>query len=474
MNKTTTLALFILLPFLAFSQLTQPPFTPAVERVKSYDQRKALLENSLVANVPFKSIGPSISSGRVADIDVWEKDPTFFYVAYASGGLWKTENNGQSFTPLFDDQIVMSIGDIAVDWQRNVIWVGTGEVNSSRSSYSGTGMFRSDDGGKTWQYKGLGESHHIGKVLLHPTDTNTLWVAALGHLYSPNVERGVYKTTDGGNTWKKVLFVDANSGAVDLVMDPQDPETLYAAIWHRERRAWDFVESGEGSGIYKSTDGGESWKLLTGKKSGFPSGKGTGRIGLATMVKNGKTMVFAIVDNQNRRPEEEKEEEEGLTKDQLRSMTKEAFLALNKKDVKDYLEKYRFPEKYTADKVMGMVKNDEIKPAALVEYLENANTNLFDTEVIGAEVYCSKNGGKSWDKTHEDYLDNLYYSYGYYFGRIHATANDPGRLYIYGVPILKSEDGGKSWKSINQENVHVDHHTLWVDPHRQGHLILGN
>jgi photosystem II stability/assembly factor-like uncharacterized protein len=474
MNKTTTLAILILTPFLAFSQLTQPPFTPAVERVKSLDQRKALLENSLVANVPFKSIGPSISSGRVADVDVWEQDPTIFYVAYASGGLWKTENNGQSFTPIFDDEMVMSIGDIAVDWERNVIWVGTGEVNSSRSSYSGTGMFRSGDGGKTWQYKGLGESHHIGRVLLHPNDTNTVWVAALGHLYSPNVERGVYKTTDGGNTWKQVLFVDANSGAVDLVMDPQNPDILYAATWHRERRAWNFVESGEGSGIYKSTSGGENWELMTGKKTGFPPGAGTGRIGLDAAVKDGKTMVFAIVDNQNRRPKEEKEEEEVLTKDQLRTMMKDDFLSLKKQDVADFLKNNRFPKKYTAEKVTGMVKNDEIKPSALVDYLENANTNLFDTQVIGAEVYYSKNGGKSWDKTHEDYLDNLYNSYGYYFGRIHAAANDPGHLYIYGVPILKSEDGGKSWKTINQENVHVDHHTLWIDPNRKGHLILGN
>lgn len=425
--------------------------------------------------MPFKSIGPSISSGRVADVDVWEQDPTIFYVAYASGGLWKTENNGQSFTPLFDNEMVMSIGDIAVDWQHDVIWVGTGEANSSRSSYSGTGILRSSDGGKTWQHKGLGESHHIGRVLLHPGDTNIVWVAALGHLYSPNVERGVYKTTDGGTTWKKVLFVDAYTGAVDLVMDPQNPDILYAATWHRERRAWDFVESGVGSGIYKSTDAGETWALMTNGKSGFPSGEGTGRIGLAAQVKDGKTMVFAIVDNQNRRAKDaEKNEEEGLTKDQLRTMTKPDFLSLKKEDVADYLENNGFPKKYDADKVTAMVKNDEIKPAALAEYLENANTGLFDTEVVGAEVYCSGNGGKSWDKTHEGYLDDLYYSYGYYFGNISASPSDTNGLYICGVPILKSDDGGKTWKTINQDNVHVDHHALWVDPHRKGHLILGN
>ena len=145
-------------------------------------------------------------SGRVADVDVWLEDPTIFYVAYASGGLWKTENNGQSFTPLFDNEAVMTIGDIAVDWENNTVWVGTGEVNSSRSSYSGVGMFKSTDRGKTWEHKGLPESHHIGRILIHPTDPNTVWVAALGICIRKMRNAGIYKTTDGGDTWNKVLL----------------------------------------------------------------------------------------------------------------------------------------------------------------------------------------------------------------------------------------------------------------------------
>ncbi len=428
----------------------------------------------MVANVPFKSIGPAIHSGRVADVDVWEKDPSHFYVAYASGGLWKTENNGQSFSPLFDNEAVMTIGDIAVDWQRNTIWVGTGEVNSSRSSYSGIGMYRSTDSGKTWQHRGLPESHHIGRIVLHPTDPNTLWVAVLGHLYSPNEERGVYKTTDGGATWRKVLFVDENSGAVDLAIDPKDPNTLYAATWYRERRAWNLVEAGTGSGIYKSSDGGDTWAKTSTNDNGFPVGEGAGRIGLATGVKDDKTFVYAIIDNQNRRPKEATDKTEGLTKDELRSMTKEAFLKLEKDKVKAYLKDNDFPEKYSVDKVFEMMKKDEITPLSLVEYIEDANSQLFDTPVVGAEVYASMDGGKSWKKTHEGYIDDVFYSYGYYFGQIRVAPQDGSKLYIFGVPILRSSDGGKTWKSINGDNVHGDHHALWMNPNRPGHLVLGN
>ncbi len=478
MSKQTLPALLLLLPLFAFGQLTDPAFTPATERLESFKQRKKLLENSLVSNVPFRSIGPSVFSGRVSDLDVWEQDPSHFFVAYASGGLWKTENNGQSFTPVFDREIVMTIGDIAVDWHPDtgagVVWVGTGEVNSSRSSYSGVGMFRSEDGGKTWEHRGLGESHHIGRIVLHPTDPNTLWVAVLGHLYSPNQERGIYKTTDGGKTWRRVLFVDGNSGAIDLVSDPGNPQILYAATWNRERRAWNLVEGGKGTGIYKSTDGGENWSLLTDANSGFPVGDGSGRIGLDAGVKNGETVLYAIIDNQNRRPDEKKEKKEELSKEQLRTMSKDVFLSLEKKVVAKFLKDKGFPEKYSADKVFEMVKSGKIVPSDLAAYLEDANNDLFDTPVVGAEVYRSNDGGKSWKKTHEGYLDDLYYSYGYYFGQIKLSPQNPDEVYIYGVPIIKSEDAGRTWKLIDGDNVHSDHHALWANPKRKGHLILGN
>ena len=237
--------------------------TSAEDRMKAVQQRKELEKRSVLNDISFRNIGPVTMSGRVDDIEANPDDPTEFYVAYASGGLWHTKNNGLSFKSIFDSEDILTIGDIAVDWKTKTIWIGTGEVNSSRSSYAGIGVYKSSDGGKIWEYLGLPDSHHIGKIQLHPTDNNIAWVAALGHLYSPNRERGVYKTTDGGKTWKQTLYIDDNTGAVEMDINPQNPNELYAAAWYKTRSAWNFVEAGKTSGIYKSTDAGDTWKLIT-------------------------------------------------------------------------------------------------------------------------------------------------------------------------------------------------------------------
>jgi photosystem II stability/assembly factor-like uncharacterized protein len=450
-----------------------PNASPAIERIKAFQQRNLLRENAPAAGIPFVSVGPSIMSGRVVDVEVNPSDASHFFVAYASGGLWVTQDNGISFTPLFDQQAVMTIGDIAVDWantQGRVIWIGTGENNSSRSSYAGVGMYRSNDGGKTWKHKGLSESHHIGRIILHPRDTNTVWVATLGHLYSPNAERGVYKTSNAGTNWERTLYMDENSGAIDMVLDPQNPDVLYAALWHRERRAWNFTGSGNNSGIYKSTNGGSTWASVT-DGSSFPQGDAAGRIGLA-MHPNGT--LYAIVDNNARKPKEEKTNKNELRKDDLRGMSKEAFLKLDEKKVKAFLTDNGFPDKYSYEVVKRKIEKDSISPSTLVEYLEDANTLLFETEVVGTEIYRSTDQGKSWVKTHEGYLDDVYYSYGYYFGQIRVAAHNDQHIYLYGVPLLRSEDGGKTFIPMNADNVHVDHHALWINPERPGHLILGN
>ena len=194
-TKITFLPVLILLTFSALGQVK--PTSPE-ERLRSNEIRKNLEKKSLVNGVQFRNVGPTVMSGRVVDIDANPDDPTEFYVAYASGGLWHTTNNGHSFTSIFDSVDILTIGDIAVNWQTRTIWVGTGEVNSSRSSYAGIGVYKSINNGKTWEYLGLPDSHHIGKIQLHPTDNNTAWVAVLGHLYSPNKERGAYKKTKGG------------------------------------------------------------------------------------------------------------------------------------------------------------------------------------------------------------------------------------------------------------------------------------
>ncbi len=474
MKKLLFFSFFLCLSILITAQ-SQPAATTAAKRMQAFEQRKALKTTSLVNTIPFKNVGPTVFSGRVVDVAVSPTDPSHFYVAYASGGLWKTINNGASFMPLFDKEAVMTIGDIAVDWTNDIIWVGTGENNSSRSSYAGVGMYKSEDGGKTWQHKGLAETHHIGRIIQHPSDPNTVWVAALGHLYSPNKERGVYKTTDGGDTWEQTLFVNENAGGVDLIIDPNDANTLYTGIWHRERRAWNFVESGTGSGIYKSADGGDNWTKVTMDSSGFPDGEGVGRIGLTIHPNNGKSRIYAVLDNYFRREKEAEEvKEEGLTKEVLRTISKTDFLALEKDKLGEFLKANRFPKKYSAAEIQKMVKADKIAPVALVEYLEDANSLLFDTPLKGAEVYQSDDGGKTWARTHEEYLEAVHFSYGYYFAQIRVAPDDVNKIYLLGFQILKSADAGVNFETINGDNVHADHHALYVNPNRSGHLILGN
>lgn len=448
--------------------------TKASERLKNKTIRQDLNTRSVVSGIEFKNVGPTVMSGRVTSIAVSPADAAHFYVAYASGGLWETRNNGMSFEPLFDEEMAMTIGDIAVNWTVSPpeIWIGTGENNSSRSSYSGVGIYKSVDGGKTWENMGLPESHHIGRIVLHPTDTKKAWVAVLGHLYSANKERGIYKTEDGGKTWKQTLYVDDNTGGIDLTIDTKNPSLLYAAMWHRERRAWNFTEGGKTSGIYKSTDGGNTWTLVSGKGSGFAEGK-IGRIGLALHPSG---VLFSVLDNQNLRPEDPSKEKDTtkLEKKELRNMSRDEFLSLPEWKVKDFLKTNRFPEKYDVKTINGQIKEGKITPKTLVEYLEDANAVLFDTPVVGAEVYRSDNGGMTWTKVNKDYIDDLYYSYGYYFGQIRVADQSTQKVYLLGVPLIASEDGGQTFKAIDGDNVHVDHHVLWLNPNRSGHLINGN
>lgn len=452
--------------------VAQQPSTKASIVQKSLSDKEQLTQNSIIKNIPFTNIGPTIMSGRVADIDVNPDDPTEFYVGYASGGLWYTNNNGTTFTPVLDNSPTQNVGDIAVDWKNGTLWVGTGEKNSSRSSYAGIGMLKSTDKGKTWQHMGLSDSHHISRIIINPNNSDEVVVAVIGHLYSPNKERGVYRTTDGGKSWKRTLFINKDTGIIDIETAPGNFNIQYAASWERDRKAWNFDGDGKHSAIYKSTNGGKSWKKIT-KNNGFPTGDGVGRIGLSVYDEN---TVYAFHDSQFRREKKEikKKASAALTKEDFKTMSTEDFLKLTDKKLNTYLKTNGFQEKYRAENVKQMVRSGSVKPVDLAKYLENANSLLFDTPVIGAEVYKTTNGGASWSKTHEGYLDDLYYSYGYYFGEIRVDPQDENGIYVLGVPILKSKDGGKTFTSISKENVHADHQALWVNPKRKGHLIDGN
>ena len=208
-------------------------------------------------------------SGRVVALAVNPNDPTEFYVAYASGGIWHTTTNGISFAPISENAPTQNIGEIAMHWPTRTLWVGTGENNASRSSYAGVGMMKTTDNGKTWSLAGLEDSHHIGKILIHPDDPNHLIVGVTGHLYSKNAERGVYFTKDGGKSWKHTLYINDSTGVIDMATAPNNFNIQYAAVWEKDRKAWDFIGNGENSGIYKSTDAGMSWKLVSGVETGF-------------------------------------------------------------------------------------------------------------------------------------------------------------------------------------------------------------
>lgn len=249
-----------------------------------------------VEGVSFREIGPAIMGGRVADLAVHPSNPATWYVGLASGGVWKTTNHGASWQPLFDDMPTASIGDVTVAPSNpDVVWVGTGEPQNRQSSPYGGGVFRSVDGGRSWTDLGLHDTRHISRIVVHPGNPDVAWVAAVGHLWGANEERGVFRTTDGGRTWEKVLYHDADTGAIDLVIDPNDPNTLFAAMYQRRRTVFGFSASGEGSGLYRSHDGGDNWELLT---EGLPEGD-KGRIGIDVFAGDSH-LVYASVEASGR------------------------------------------------------------------------------------------------------------------------------------------------------------------------------
>jgi photosystem II stability/assembly factor-like uncharacterized protein len=472
MKSIITISLIFLLAFEVYSQTVLP--TSATDRLESFSKKEEMTIDSLIQSLNFESVGPVIMSGRVTDVDVNAENTKEFYVAYASGGVWKTNDQGESFKPLFDFEATMSIGDIAIDWKHDeIIWVGTGENNSSRSSYAGIGVYKSVDKGKTWQNMGLNETNHIGRIVLHPENTNVVWVAAMGHLFSQNPERGVFKTTDGGKTWTKTLFVNNKTGAIDLVVNPKNPDILYAAMWERQAWRWDRHETGANSGIYKSIDGGETWKNISSEINGFPTGEYVGRIGLDIYPEN-PDILYAYLDNKNPVKKEEKDSNQ-LKLDDFKKMTNKEFLNLNSEKVEKFLRSYKFPNSITYDSLKTGINEGVLKPMDLVLYKKDTNL-ISDGEVIGTEIYRTDNGGDKWYRTHEKNFTSrlLKYSYGYYFGEIRVFPNNPDKIIVGGLVISRSKNGGKDLKPQLRLNVHMDHHAFWINPNNSKFILNGN
>jgi photosystem II stability/assembly factor-like uncharacterized protein len=254
------------------------------------------ISTEVAKGLKLRSIGPAVMGGRIADIAVSPQDPSTWYVAAGSGGLWKTINSGITWTPVFDEQPSYSIGTVTIDPNNpEIVWVGTGENVSGRHVGWGDGVYKSLDGGLSWKNMGLKKSEHIGKILIDPRNSDVAFVAAEGPLWSSGGERGLYKTTDGGKTWKNTLQIDANTGVTDIEFDPSDPNTLYAAAYQRRRHTWSLLAGGPKSGIYKSTDNGDTWRQVT---TGLPKGD-VGKIGLAVTKANPK-LVYATIESDSK------------------------------------------------------------------------------------------------------------------------------------------------------------------------------
>lgn len=286
------------LPYLisvAHAQIPPKPDVPKAPSAKAESPKEPYFPpvDSLLKGLAPREIGPTVTGGRIVDIAVYEKVPRIFYVASASGGLWKTENGGITFTPGFDREASVSLGAVAVQQNDpNVVWVGSGEYTSRNSVAWGDGVYKSVDGGKTWKNLGLGATMHISRIVIDPLNPNTVFVAATGHLWGPNKERGIYKTTDGGKSWNLILFADEQTGAGDLAMNPANHNELIAAMWTRDRKPWTFVSGGPKSGLFKTTDGGKTWRPLA---TGLPATR-VGRIGLSYFRKDPK-IILACVEN---------------------------------------------------------------------------------------------------------------------------------------------------------------------------------
>ncbi len=329
----------------------------------------------------FRSIGPATPSGRVDDLAVLESDPTTFYVGMATAGVYKTTNAGTTFTSVFDNEGSSSVGAIAIaPTDANLVWVGTGEANNRQSSSWGDGVYKSADGGRSWKNMGLRDTRQVARIIVDPVDFNVVYVASPGNLWGPGGERGVYKTADGGLTWTRALHVDDDTGATDLVMDPLNNKTLYAATYQRRRQQWGMNGGGPGSGIWKSTDAGQTWAKI---EAGLPAGP-KGRIGLAIYRAN-PNVLYATVEH----------------------------------------------------------------PAE-------------------SGVYRTDNAGASWRKLSETNPRPMYFS------QIRIDPQTDSRIYVLGVSLHVSDDGGRTFRGDGAERIHVDHHAMWINPRDPRHIVIGN
>ena len=386
--------------------------TPPRVRLAGWEEHRRLAESSPYADYTWRFLGPTHISGRVTDVAAaTPRGRTYrLYVASASGGVWRSDNDGASWRPIFEHAPTASIGALGLDpADPDVLWVGTGEANIFRSSMAGIGIFVTRDGGETWERKGLERTHTIARIVIDPRDSSRIYVAASGHEWTDNPERGVYRSKDGGESWERVLFVDEGTGAIDLILDPSDPDRLYAATWQRRRLRWNDPrnsEESQGSGIWRSNDGGDSWVAIT---DGLPPARERGRIGI-DLCDSQPATLYAFIDHYGK---------------------------------------------------------------ASVEGTDSYGRKMRGG-IYGATVYRSDDHGDHWRRVSEDsaYTRHMSATYGWVFGQIRVDPVDPETVYVMGLALNVSHDGGQTFSALR--GMHGDHHALWIDPENPDYLLNGN
>lgn len=385
------------------------------DRQKAFQQQKTLAAKSPYKSLQWRNVGPDNISGRVTEVLGVPGNKNIIWASFATGGFWKTEDAGKSWKPLFDNEGTLSVGSFDVSKSNpNIIYLGSGEANIFRASLPGMGVYKSEDGGRSWKHIGLENTSTISRVIIHPSNPNHVYVAASGNEWSNNKERGLYETTDGGKSWKRLINDDPN-GVIDLVMHPTDPKTMYASTWNRIRLRWSDPTPQDGDFIWKTTDGGKTWNKLT---NGLPQTKFTGRVGLA-LSRSNPNILYAYIDNHTPKREPRAGE----------------------------LDPYG-------------------RPIQVIPF--------------GVQVWRSDDAGQNFAKvsTEDDKLERFAGTYGWVFGQIRVDPTNPDVVYIMGVPIAKSTDGGKTFNVMRpdrgSERNHGDHHALWIDPTDPNYLINGN
>ncbi len=383
-------------------------------------------DDPLLRTFRWRNIGPASIGGRIDDFAVVESNPSVYYVGFATGGVFKTVNNGTTFTPIFDTYPTSSIGDIAVaPSDPNIVYVGTGEPNNRQSSSFGDGIYKSTDAGKTFTNVGLKDTQSIARIVIHPTKPDIVYVAVIGHLFGPNKERGLYKTIDGGKTWTNTKFIDEDTGFTDVVMDPKNPELLFAASYQRRRTPHGFNGGGPGSGLWRTADGGKTWTKLTG--NGLPDGI-IGRIGLDICRTKPNVIVAQF--------------EVGASGGTGAGVTADG--------------KEQTPGAGAAAAGQG---------GARAGATAGQPAGPADPKRTG--VWRSDDGGKTWKIVSNTTDRPMYYS------QVRIDPSNDQVIYMGGAPAFKSVDGGRTFRQI-QNLAHSDHHAIWVDPKNSSHVMYGN